>query len=54
MLLSRLTKHLRSQNWAAVLLELVVVVVGIFLAFQLERWYAEQRLRSNVQERCDA
>ena len=54
MMLSRLTKHLRSHNWAAVLLELVVVVVGIFLAFQLERWYAEQRLRSNVQERLVA
>jgi len=53
-MLRRLTEHLRIQNWAAVILELIVVVVGIFLAFQLERWYAEQRLRSNVQERLVA
>jgi hypothetical protein len=46
--------HLKDQNWIAVGLDLVVVVLGIFLAFQVERWYAKQLARSDAQERVDA
>lgn len=35
MLLRRFMEHLRNQNWAAVMLDLIVVIVGIFLAFQV-------------------
>lgn len=51
MLLRRLFEHLKDQNWFAVGLDLVVVVVGIFLAFQVERWYSEQLLREEARER---
>jgi hypothetical protein len=54
LLLRRLAEHLRSQNWFAVGLDLLVVVVGIFLAFQVERWYADQRARADAQDRIDA
>jgi len=46
MLLRRFREHIRTQNWAAVMLDLIVVVVGIFLAFQVERWYENRRLVS--------
>jgi hypothetical protein len=46
MLLRRFSDHVKSQNWFAVTLDVVVVVVGIFLAFQVERWYEERRLIS--------
>jgi len=36
MILRRLAGHLRHDNWFTVILELVVVVVGLFLAFQLD------------------
>ena len=37
--------HLKSQNWVAAGVDLIVVVVGIFLAFQVDRWYeSSQRL----------
>lgn len=38
MLLQRLTRHIRRQNWIGVLLDLLVVVVGIVVAFQIDRW----------------
>jgi len=41
--------YLRHDNWFAIILELVVVVLGLFLAFQLDRWYEEQRTRSDLQ-----
>lgn len=39
MLTRRIAEHLKSQNWVAAGVELIVVVVGIFLAFQVDRWY---------------
>lgn len=39
MLLSRLNKHLKEQNWFAVGLEIVIVVIGLLIAFQIDRWY---------------
>ena len=49
MLLRRLAGHLRNDNWFTIILELVVVVVGLFLAFQLDRWYESQRSKSDLQ-----
>jgi hypothetical protein len=48
MILRRLAGHLRHDNWFTVILELVVVVVGLFLAFQLDRWYESQRSKSDL------
>jgi hypothetical protein len=45
----RLAGHLRHDNWFTVILELVIVVVGLFLAFQLDRWYESQRNKSDLQ-----
>jgi len=49
MILRRLAGYLRHDNWFTVILELVIVVVGLFLAFQLDRWYESQRSKSDLQ-----
>ena len=49
MILRRLAGHLRRGNWSTLILELLVVVVGLFLAFQLDRWYESQRSKSDLQ-----
>ena len=49
MILQRLAGYLRHDNWFTVILELVIVVVGLFLAFQLDRWYESQRSKSDLQ-----
>jgi hypothetical protein len=41
---------LKEQNWFAVALELFVVVLGIFLAFQVDRWYEHKSLLANEQQ----
>ena len=38
MILRRLTKHIKDQNWFAVGLDFVIVVVGILIAFQITNW----------------
>jgi hypothetical protein len=38
MILRRIMEHLKSQNWLAVWLDLLVVIVGVFLGFQLSQW----------------
>lgn len=43
MILKKTINHVSSANWPAVLIELLVVIVGVYGAFQLERWGEERR-----------
>ncbi|MCA8900452.1 MAG: hypothetical protein KDA53_04320 [Hyphomonas sp.] len=63
MILQRLTASLRKQDWFAVVIETLIVVLGVFLGIQLGNWNAarqtrdaaaqyEQRLRADL--RADA
>lgn len=38
MLLRRLTQHIRAQNWFAVSLDFLIVVLGIFIGLQVDAW----------------
>jgi hypothetical protein len=40
--LRRLAEHVKAQNWTAVALDFIIVVVGILIAFQITAW-GEQR-----------
>jgi len=44
-ILRRLSRSARRQDWFAVALELVVVVVGIFLGLQVTEWNERRELR---------
>ena len=39
MFLRRLAEHIRKQDWFIVFIELLVVVVGLMMAFQVDRWW---------------
>jgi hypothetical protein len=41
-IIQRLARFLRQHDWFAVVVEILVVIVGLMLAFQLDRWW-EQR-----------
>jgi hypothetical protein len=43
MLLRRLSAHVRGENWFAVVLDLIVVVVGLFIGLQIDTWWGEQK-----------
>ena len=47
MLLRRVIEHVKAQNWTAVALDFVIVVVGILIAFQITEWSSQRgdRLR---------
>lgn len=49
MLLRRMIEHLRNQNWVAVWLDLMIVIVGVFIAIQVERWYEQRRILAESQ-----
>ncbi len=40
---SRIKKGIEEQNWFAVVLELLIVMMGLLLAFQIDRWYEGQK-----------
>ncbi|MBO6687201.1 MAG: DUF6090 family protein [Hyphomonas sp.] len=38
MLLRRVTQHIKDQNWFAVWLDFVIVVIGVFIGLQTSNW----------------
>lgn len=38
MILRRLTENLRAQNWTAITIEFLIVVVGVFIGTQVANW----------------
>ncbi len=38
MILRRVMKHVTDQNWFAVGIDFVIVVVGVFMGFQVQQW----------------
>ena len=47
MLLRRITQHVNEQNWFAVWLDFVIVVVGVFIGIQVSNWNDEQGRRAD-------
>lgn len=45
MLLRRITAHVKEQNWFAVGIDLLIVVVGVFIGIQVANWNEEQGQR---------
>ena len=45
MILRRFMQHVKEQNWFAVGLDVVVVIVGIFLGMQVQQWYENRKDR---------
>lgn len=41
----RFSKHLRSQNWFAVAIDFVIVVVGVFMGLQVQEWNEARKER---------
>lgn len=46
MILQKLTKAIRRQDWFQVVIEILIVIVGIFLGLQVQNWYEEQDERN--------
>ena len=40
MILRRLTDHVKAQNWFAVFLDFIIVVLGVFVGMQVNNWNA--------------
>lgn len=49
MLLRRFKAHIGEQNWLAVLVDFVVVVVGIFVGLQVDSWNEQRKERAREQ-----
>ncbi len=42
MILRRITEHVNAQNWFAVGLDFVIVVIGVFIGIQVANWNADR------------
>lgn len=49
MLLRSVSKHVKDQNWTAVALDFVIVVVGVFIGIQVSNWNDERIVNEKKQ-----
>jgi hypothetical protein len=42
MILRRVIEHVREQNWTAIWIDFVIVVVGVFIGIQVSNWNGNQ------------
>ena len=42
MIMHRLTANLRAQNWMAIGIEVLIVVIGVFIGTQVSNWNQER------------
>ena len=45
LLLRSITKHVKDQNWFAVALDFVIVVIGVFIGIQVANWNEARLVR---------
>jgi hypothetical protein len=45
MILRRVIQHVRKQEWTAIWIDLVIVVVGVFIGIQVANWNDEREIR---------
>lgn len=48
MILSRISKAVREQNWFAVAIEFVIVIAGVVIGFQITAWNADTQDRQTA------
>ena len=53
MILRRVAEHLKAQNWFAVGIDFVIVVVGVFIGIQVANWNEARRDRESEQQYLD-
>ena len=49
MLLRRITDHVKAQNWTAIAIDFVIVVVGVFIGIQVSNWNEDRQTASRTQ-----
>jgi hypothetical protein len=49
MILRRLTENLRAQNWTAITIEFLIVVLGVFIGTQVSNWNLERAERRETE-----
>jgi hypothetical protein len=50
MILRRVIDHVKHQNWTAVALDFVIVVMGVFIGIQVSNWNAAQEFKGRERE----
>ena len=45
MLLRRVTEHVKAQNWFAVGIDFIIVVVGVFIGIQVSNWNEDREMQ---------
>ncbi len=53
MILRRVAEHIKQQHWTGVIIELVIVVLGVFIGMQVSNWNEDRANRSSEARHLD-
>lgn len=56
MFVRRLTANLKEQHWTTIVIELIIVIIGVFIGTQVSNWNeqrAERRATARLLEACN-
>lgn len=53
MILRRLTENLRAQNWTAIAIEFLIVVIGVFIGTQVANWNQQRLAKAETERMLD-
>ena len=49
MLLRRIIQHIKNQNWFAIFIDFIIVVLGVFIGIQVANWNEKRILRDKTE-----
>ena len=50
MILRRVIKHVRNQEWTAIVIDFFIVVFGVFIGLQVQQWTVERERQSSERQ----
>ena len=54
MILRRIAQHMKQQHWTGVFIELVIVVLGVFIALQVDNWNQARAEHNRLDQQLSA
>jgi hypothetical protein len=53
MILRRVIQHVRKQDWSAIVIDFVIVVVGVYMGIELGNWNEDREAQADYQRALD-
>ena len=54
MILRRVINHMKNQEWTAIVIDFLIVVIGVFIGLQVQEWAADRAEKAGIEARLSS